>query len=115
MEEKLLWKTIEDVNWKKDHNYNRIKEELLLIEPNTLNQLKQFVHKKAKELNKKYQQTWLGTDGGPGINVGDDSWNDLIYDIVGRGEKFYNSITEDKLREIGNSLDFEESFCYSFL
>lgn len=115
MEEQVLWKMIEVLNWKKDHNYRRITEELSVMENDTVKTLEQFVNRKAKELSKKYEPTWLGTDGGPGIDVGDDSWGDLVYDVVGRGEKFYNSITPEKLIEMGNSGDFQESFCYCFL
>lgn len=114
MEEQVLWKMIEVIGWKKDHNYNRIKDELSVLEPDTVKELYQFVTKKAIELNKKYQAAWLGYDNGPGIDLGDDSWSDLVYDVVGRGEEFYNSITEDKLRKMGNSCDFAESFEYCF-
>jgi hypothetical protein len=114
MEEQVLWKMIEVIGWKKDHNYNRIKGELSVMEPDTVKELEQFVNKKARELSKKYEAAWLGNDGGPGIDVGDDSWSDLVYDVVGRGEAFYNSITTEKLREMGNSYDFAESFCYCF-
>lgn len=114
MEEQVLWKMIEVINWKRDHNYKRIEGELSVMEADTVKELKQFVDKKARELSKRYEAAWLGSDGGPGIDVGDDSWSDLVYDVVGRGEKFYNSITEDKLREMGNSHDFAESFCYCF-
>jgi hypothetical protein len=114
MEEQVLWKMIEVIGWKKDHNYYRIKEELSVMEPDTVKELKQFVDTKARELRKKYEEAWLGRDGGPGIDVGDDSWSDLVYDVVGRGEEFYNSITTEKLREMGNSYDFAESFCYCF-
>ena len=114
MEEQVLWKMIEVLNWKRDHSYNRIKGELSVMESDTVIELTQFVDKKVKELHKKYEAAWLGNDGGPGIDVGDDSWGDLIYDVVGRGEKFYNSITTEKLREMGNSYDFAESFIYCF-
>ena len=114
MEEQVLWKMIEVLNWKRDHNYKRIGEELSVMEPDTVKMLEKFVNDKARELRKKYESAWLGRDGGPGIDVGDDSWSDLVYDVVGRGETFYNSITADKLREMASSRDLEESFCYCF-
>jgi endo-beta-N-acetylglucosaminidase D len=115
MEEQVKWKMIEVLNWKRDHSYKRIKDELSVLEPDTVIELTQFVDKKVKELHKKYEAAWLGNDGGPGIDVGDDSWGDLIHDVVGRGETFYNSITTEKLREMADNYDFEESFCYCFL
>jgi hypothetical protein len=113
--EEKNWRMVEDLKWKSDHNYNRISLELSNLDEGTFQELKRFVNKKANKLYKEYQNSWLGNDGGPGIDVGDDSWSDLIYDVVGRGEDFYNSITTDKLREMGNKCDFEESFIYCFL
>jgi hypothetical protein len=47
--------------------------------------------------------------------VGDDSWSDLIFEVVGRGERFYNAITVDKLREMANNDDYVESFHYCLM
>ena len=113
--ESIIWKMVGDLKWKSDHNYNRISLELSNLGEGDFKELKKFVNKKASELYKKYKDAWLGNDGGSGIDVGDDSWSDLIYDVVGRGEDFYNSITTDKLRDMGNDYDFEESFSYCFL
>ena len=113
--EEKNWRMIGDLKWEYDHNYNRISLELSNLDEGVFQELKEFVNKKANKLYKKYQDSWLGNDGGPGINVGDDSWSDLIYDVVGRGEDFYNSITADNLREMGNKGDFKESFFYCFL
>jgi hypothetical protein len=112
MSEKEIWKVIEGLKWKSDHDYERIQNELSGLD--NQREIEEFVNEKANILFKKYESAWLGHDGGPGISVGDDSWGDLVYDVVGRGEDFYNSITVDKLREMANNYDFEESFIYSF-
>ena len=109
------WKLIEATNWDIDHDYRRIGPELFKLDKDTFNELKEFVNKKASLLSKTYEDAWLGRDGNGGIDVGDDSWSDLVYEVVGRGEKFYNSITADKLREMANNYDYHESFCYCFL
>ena len=113
--EQKNWKLIETANWKSDHNYNRISSELSNLDGNAFNELKKFVHEKASILYKTYQDAWLGNDGGPGFECSDDSWSDLVYDVVGRGEEFYNSITADKLREMASECDYQESFCYCFI
>lgn len=112
--EKKNWELIESVKWKSDHSYKRIEEELRSLDNDTFEGLKNFVHEKASLLARTYQNAWLGRDGGPGIDVSDDSWSDLVYDVVGRGEEFYNTITVDKLREIADDCDYEESFSYCF-
>ena len=109
------WKLIEDLKWKSDHDYDRIGLELSNLEENNFQELKSFVDKKARELDENYHDAWLGYDGGGGFDVGDDSWSDLVYDVVGRGENFYNSITTNKLREMASNDDYEESFRYCFL
>jgi hypothetical protein len=112
--EQKNWKLIEATNWKSDHSYRRIEVELSSLDDNTFKELKEFVHEKAKTLSKTYYDAWLGRDGGPGFDVSDDSWSDLVYDVVGRGEDFYNSITADKLRGMASNDDYQESFSYCF-
>jgi hypothetical protein len=109
------WKLIEATNWDVDHDYRRIHSELSQLDEDTFNELKEFVHNKASLLSKTYEDAWLGHDGGPGIDAGDDSWSDLVYEVVGRGEEFYNSITVEKLRKMADNYDYRESFCYCFL
>jgi hypothetical protein len=110
--EQKCWKLIENAQWKSDHNYDRISDEWSKLPNDEFQELKKFIHGKAKELGNKYYDAWLGKDGGPGFDVSDDGWSDLRYDVIGRGEEFYDSITVDKLREMADDLDYEESFSY---
>ena len=112
MNEQKCWQLIKDAQWKSDHSYNRILKEWLKLPHDEFIVLEEFIHDKAEELGKKYYDAWLGNDGGPGIEASDDGWSDLRYDVVGRGEEFYNSITVDKLREMADNYDYEESFSY---
>lgn len=112
--EKKNWELIEATKWKSDHSYRRIEVELSSLDDKTFKELKEFVHEKAKTLSKIYHDAWLGRDGGSGFDVSDDSWSDLVYDVVGRGEDFYNSVTADKLREMASNDDYQESFSYCF-
>jgi hypothetical protein len=112
MNEQKCWQLIKDAQWKSDHSYNRISKEWFKLPHDEFTVLEEFIHDKAEELGKKYYDAWLGNDGGPGIEASDDGWSDLRYDVVGRGEEFYNSITVDKLREMADNYDYEESFSY---
>jgi hypothetical protein len=112
--EQKNWKLIETTNWKSDHSFKRIETELSSLDNITFEELEEFVHEKASLLFEKYEDAWLGRDGGSGFDVSDDSWSDLVYDVVGRGEEFYNSITADKLREMADNDDYQESFSYCF-
>ena len=110
--EKELWRLIETANWEDDHDYDRIatfyKKEL---NDKEFKELEDFARNKGADLYDKFEQDWLGK---PGISVGDDSWSDLLAEVVGRGEIFYNSITAVKLRKMVKNRDFEENFFYSF-
>lgn len=113
--EKKNWELIEATKWKSDHDYKRISKELSGLSEDTFNELRKFVDKKAGDLGNQYHDAWLGNDDGPGIDASDDGWSDLRYEVVGRGEEFYNSITVEKLREMADKCDYYESFCYCFL
>ena len=57
------------------------------------------------------------TINGTAIADGQLLWNTVtgeIWEDVGRGENFYNSITVEKLREMANTYDYHENFGYSF-
>ena len=110
--EQKCWKMIEDAMWPFDHNYRRISHNWSELPKKEFKMLETFIESKAASLFEKYEAAWLGQDGGPGINASDDSWSDLIFEVVGRGERFYNSVTVDQLREIAKNDDYEESFAY---
>ena len=112
--EKELWRLIEDATWKVDHDYNRIGDEWSNLDKDIFDQLEEFARRKQSELADKFEDAWLGNDGGDGISVSDDSWSDLTADVVGRGEEFYNAVTADMLRDMADDHDYEENFMYSF-
>lgn len=111
-QEQKCWKMIEDAKWKFDHDNKRIAKDWSELPKKEFEMLESFIEEKAWALANKFHDAWLGNDGGPGIDVSDDGWSDLIYDVVGRGERFYDSITVEKLREMANNDDYGESFAY---
>ena len=110
-----MWQLIESAQWESDHDYKRIRNEWSKLPENKFEELKEFIYKKSRELGTKYRDAWLGNDGGPGIDASDDGWSDIRYEVVGRGEEFFNSITVEKLREMADEYDYRESFCYCLL
>ncbi len=110
--EDQYWAQIEELEWTKDHSYNRIEQ--YLKETLTVSEavrLKDFVREKVDQLRIRFHNDWLGD---PGIEVSDDGWSDLTNEVVGRGKEFYKNITVEKLQEMANVMDYHENFSYSF-
>ena len=108
--EEKCWQLIEEANWQLDHNYDRIQLKYSKLSYDELKQLDKFVNKKLDELSNKYDKFWLGN---PGIPVSDDGWFDLKAEVIGRGKKFYESISVEKLIQMANESDYYENFLYS--
>ena len=112
LNEDQYWQQIEELEWSKDGDYKRIKQQLIdTLTPSEIKQLVVFVRSKVNELGKRFHNDWLGD---PGIGVSDDSWSDLRNEVVGRGKEFYENITVAKLQEMADSNDYNESFSYCF-
>ena len=115
--EDKYWKQIEELKWHTDSfisdgDYNRIKQQLIdNFTPSEIKQLDDFVRSKVNELGQRFHNNWLGD---PGIGVSDDGWSDLRNEVVGRGKEFYENITVEKLQEMANNNDYNESFSYCF-
>ncbi len=112
---KRLWKQVEELNWQSDGDYRRI-EELIKNRYNlsSAKELAEFVDSKVTELGHEFEKAWLGD---PGIACSDDSWSDLRYEVVGRGQEFFETITTSKLQDMALARDYQESFeyCFTFL
>lgn len=111
-QEQKYWKTIEDAKWTFDHDYERISKDWAEMPAKEFIPLEGFIRNKHFELADKFHNAWLGLDGSEGIPVGDDSWSDLLAEVIGRGERFYNSITTEKLLRMAHDDDYHESFLY---
>ena len=110
--EDQYWEQIKELKWEEDHDYKRIEQ--YLKDNFTVSQaiqLNDFVCEKANQLYTKYEKDWLGE---PGIAVGDDSWGDLLNEVVGRGKEFYENIDVECLQDMADHDDYEENFSYSF-
>ena len=110
--EDQYWKQIEELEWSKDHDYKRIEQ--YLIDNFTAVEsvdLMKFTVDKQDDLMARFHNDWLAD---PGIEVSDDGWGDLTAEVVGRGKKFYESITVPKLQKMAINGDYHENFCYSF-
>jgi hypothetical protein len=104
-----FWDIIKEANWESDHDYNRIAKEWSKLHIDLFGELTAFIDNKAKQFRDKFVTVWLCD---PGLPLSDDAWNDLVYEVIGRGEDFYNSITEEKLHEMVDDDDYHECFSY---
>lgn len=110
--ENEYWQQIEELEWSKDGDYKRIEQQLIdNFTPSEIKQLDDFARNKVNELGKRFNNDWLGD---PGIDVSDDGWSDLRNEVVGRGKEFYENITVEKLQEMADNNDYNESFSYCF-
>jgi len=112
-EEDVFWNIIEKVDWKKDGDYRRINKELSNLPKDTIKKLRDFCDDKVSDLSKRFDSEWL-KHGSEGIDASDDGWYDIRAEVVGRGKKFYYSITKSKLQKMAINLDYNENFLYSF-
>jgi hypothetical protein len=103
---KTFWKFVEEASWKKDHNYARTSHVFQENSEEDRNIIVDVFNEKCQELEVKF--------GEKITNVGDDGWSDIRADVIGRGESFFNSMTQKKMQELADTLDYEESFSYSF-
>ena len=109
---KRLWKQVEELNWTSDGDYRRIEEFIKnRYGFSSAKELAEFVNSKYTELNRKFESDWLGD---PGIACSDDSWSDLRYEVVARGQEFFETITTSKLQDMALDQDYQESFAYCF-
>ena len=110
--EKEYWEQIEKLKWWNDPNDDRVSSELKrYFTLNEIIRLRDFVDNKQKDLMDKFNEDWLDD---PGIGVSDDGWSDITAEVIGRGEEFYNNITTEKLAEMADNNDYQESFLYCF-
>ena len=110
--EDKYWKQIEQLEWSQDGDYKRIEQQLKNnFTSSEAKQLHDFASHKVNELGKRFNNDWLGD---PGIDVSDDGWSDLRNEVVGRGKEFYENITVEKLQEMADNNDYNESFSYCF-
>jgi len=103
---KALWKFVAESKWKSDHNYERTSHVFQENSEENRNIIVDVFNEKCQELEDKF--------GKDITNVGDDGWSDLRADVIGRGEKFFNSMTQKKIQSLANDRDYVESFSYSF-
>jgi|TARA_R100000084_G_C4613916_1_gene129612 hypothetical protein len=106
----MSWSIIRELKWTKDHDIERIRH--YLAETYTRKKIEsicKFAVSKREELQSKFYKDWLSS-----IPVSDDGWWDLTAEVVGRGRKFYETITVEKLIEMAKARDYVENFEYSF-
>ena len=103
---KLFWKFVKEAKWKSDHDFKRTSHVFQENSKEDRDIIVDVFNEKYHELEVKF--------GEKIINIGDDGWSDLRSDVIGRGRKFFEGMTQEKMQELTNERDYVESFIYSF-
>ena len=58
----------------------------------------------------------ISSGRGRGIDVGEDSWGDLRFDVISRGKEFYDKAINSSyvMKKMAEHRDYSESFIYGF-
>lgn len=113
VDENYFWEVVERVQWSSDHNYGRIKQELLSLIPQS--------HRKAllklvESINERLYGLIMMSDEElwEDLGLSDDGLGDLSAHIIGLGKTVYDECMKD-LNHLSKYVDSaEENFLYSF-
>ena len=103
-EEENHWSLIKKINWKKDHNVNRVTK--LLLKNPTSDELSTFVIERAEAIAKKFKN--LKSFG--------HKFSSLMAEVVAEGKEFYENVDVKKLNDLFENRDLSVSFddCFDF-
>lgn len=111
MSEDECWSIVEECQWNKDHDYNRIKKFLMKkYSREQMHEFNDFVQKKCGLLSKAIKQA---EKSGKEFDLpyGGDSWSDLLNHMVGSGKAaFEKALANPKSLE---KTKYVESFSYA--
>lgn len=106
-----FWNFVDEADWRSDINYERIQKLLKTKYKKERKMFDNIFQHFKNEAYTKFENDWLGE---PGFDVSDDGYSDLIADVVGRGEEFYNNADAKILQTMASYNDYDESFSYCF-
>jgi hypothetical protein len=99
--EKRIWGWIKALGWKKHHDKQFVKEFMTqYFIPSERRDLQQFVHYKIDDL---YNRSDLYMDL---LDDDDEGLFTLLAEVVGRGKKFYDSVTAEELKKLADDNNF---------
>jgi len=105
--ERFLWQVIEDMNFN-ERGHDEAGLYLINESGLTLDAMKKVEMFAQRKQEKLYRQLFDVT------GVSDDSYDDLLWQIVANGEEFYNNITLEKAQSMIDNNEYTESFAYAF-
>jgi hypothetical protein len=105
-----MWTIIESVDWSRDRSVIRCRR---FVNANygidIMDKLYTFILKLESQFYRKF------SDASNLLEIGDDSFGDLMSDIIGHGKAFFESIDSmDKVLDFFKEKGAEESFKYVF-
>ena len=103
----VMWQVIEDMNFN-ERGHDEAGLYLINESGLTLDAMKKVEMFARRKQEKLYRQLFDVT------GVSDDSYDDLLWQIVANGEEFYNNITLEKAQSMIDNNEYTESFAYAF-
>jgi hypothetical protein len=119
-QEKLdqFWSLVEEIDWGNNcggREYEQISVRLMREkDPNWVKEASAIRYALVSELSKRL--SYWEQEPGNRIDLGDDSFSDLLNHIVGLGKEEFEKSLEDlsRIKRRANEYDFKESFSYCF-
>ena len=103
----FCWYQIEAMNFN-ERGYKGAGEYLVNEAALTFKGMKEVRNFATKKANALYDKLF------PITGVSDDSFSDLIWQIVANGKEFYNNITLEQAQKMADNYEYTESFAYAF-
>lgn len=102
----MWWDFVEQAEWTKDFDYERIENVLRNADPKITQELEEIYRKFSKQLYNYLDDKVKG--------VSDDGFSDLIAHIIGSGKELYSQVMNDwKIAQgIINDRQYREGFQY---
>jgi hypothetical protein len=100
--DETFWELIDSLDWPSDKNPERIREEMLLWPQSQREAFELALSSKVFGLAERFK----------GV-VPDGNLDQLMGEVVARGEDFYNRIDSETVRRFFRTETFEESFLYA--
>lgn len=107
-DESAFWKFVSTVGWKRQGG-PFIEKAAGAFDVKQVKGFEKIYSKKFGQLYDALTPYWTGTKK-PHIGLGDDSFSDLVSDIVGAGQRAYYAITPAKAARSSDIGGFDEGF-----
>lgn len=118
--EEIFWNVVKATQWNEirtNENHTKLGREIIMqwmennnyLRYDVIKQLEKIYYKFYNSLYKKLKDIWLDK-----LDISDDTFGDLLDDIIGRGKEVYKSVYNEPSNVFKYAGDIVESFAYIF-